>query len=414
MQPAFFYNIIMKKLAIIFSLILLSKSAFSQIINFGHQHHSGMNTASFGVFRTDYDNFTDYFYWNDVSLEKDFYPTFYAGVDENYWNAGASAKYQDLKASLIFYEQISAYKDWPSNMTDLGLAFNIGLGEKLTFQGRYYDFCYSGGKGTAMPGGTVAYIFGEDEFKHRAAASIDWCFWFLGPWTADVMFPRMSVKYDWSRDSSNGVGASYMAAPPMKGVGNKTDVHKVATSHTFKFWAGTTKDIEDFTVGIRPDLHIVLNTANPTDLPKNKKGEVDDYNPFAKKGYNEFHFSLPVAISYHITEKVELVASVFFGLYYANFDHANFVDSAGNKKKYSGLGGSNNRGWVCEKGIGLGLIFDISPRASLQIGTKFIRVPELTGDETGNAFDNHLYTAENLSAANMAKAPLSVSGKFSL
>lgn len=413
MQSAFFYNIIMKKLAIIFSLILLSKSAFSQLINFGHQQYSGKNTASFGVLRTDYDNFTDYFYWNDVKLEKNFYPVFYCGVDDNYWNAGASAKYGDLKASLIFYEQISTYKNWPSNMTDLGLAFNIGLGDKLTFQGRYYDFCYSGGKGTAMPGGTIAYIFGDNEFRHRAAASIDWCFWFLGPWDADVMFPRMSVKYDWSRDSSNGLGASYMAAPPMKGTGNQTNVNKIATSHTLRFWAGIAKDIEDFTVGIRPDIYIMLNAVNPTALPKNKYGEVEDYNPFARKGLNEFHLSLPIALTYHINEKIELIASVFLGFYYANFDHSNFVDSAGNKKKFSGLGGNNNRGWVCEKGVGLGINFDISPRASLQIGTKFIRIPELTGNESGNAFDNHLYTAENISAANLAKAPLSVSGKFS-
>lgn len=396
-------------------MLLSSWAAFSDahIINFGHTQHSGRNTASFGILRSDYDNFTDYFYWNDVKLEKDFYPSVYAGVDENYWNAGASAKYGDLKASLIFYEQISAYKDWPANMTDLGLAFNIAFGETFTFQGRYYDFCYSGGKGTAMPGGTLAFVLGENDFKHRLALSEDWCFWYLGPWNADVMFPRTSVKYDWSRDASSGFGLSYQISPAMKAPGNETDVSKIATGHTIKAWAGLTKDIEEFTVGIRGDASVTLNAVNQTDLPQNSLGEIQDYNPFARSGNKEFHMRLPVTISYHITNKVEIIASVFFGLYYANFDHAFFKDSNNNTTKYTGLGGCNKSGWVCEKGLGLGLNFEINPRANLQIGTNFVRIPELTGEETGNAFENHLYEAENLSAANMAKAPLSISGKFS-
>ena len=396
----------MKKIIIaILSFFLFAEAAFTQkIINFGHTQHSGRSTASFGVFRSDYDNFTDFFYWNSVSLEKDLYPTIYGGSDENYWNVGASAKYGSLKAALIFYEQISAYKDWPSNMTDLGLAFNIAFNEKLTFQGRYYDFCYSGGKGTAMPGGTIAYLFGDNDFKHRLAASLDWCFWFLGPWDADVMFARTSFKYDYSKDASNGFGLGYLFAPPMEGTGNQTDVSKIATSHTFSIWAGITKDIEEFSVGIRPDAYITLNAVNPTDLPVNKEGKTEDYNPFARSGNTEFHIRLPASISYHLTDKVEIVASVFFGLYYANFDH----------KGYTGVGGNNNKGWVNEKGIGLGLNFEISPRCSLQIGSNFVRIPELTGKETSDdAFENHLYTAENLSAANIAKSPLSISGKFS-
>ena len=62
-------------------MLLSSWAAFSDahIINFGHTQHSGRNTASFCILRSDYDNFTDYFYWNDVKLEKDFYPSVYAG-----------------------------------------------------------------------------------------------------------------------------------------------------------------------------------------------------------------------------------------------------------------------------------------------------------------------------------------------
>ena len=359
----------MKKIAfILLSLFLFSESAFTQIVNFGHTQHSGRNTASFGVLRSDYDNFTDFFYWNSIALEKDLYPTVYGATDENYWNVGASAKYGNLKASLIFYEQISAYKDWPSNMTDLGLAFNIGFNESLTFQGRYYDFCYSGGKGTAMPGGTVALVLGEGEFKHRMAASLDWCFWFLGPWDADVMFARTSFKYDYSKDASNGFGLGYRFAPPMEGTGNESDVSEIATSHTFSIWAGAAKDIDEFTVGIRPDAYITLNAVNPTDLPTNKEGKKEDYNPFARDGNTEFHITLPVCISYHVTEKVEVVASVFFGLYYANSNRKLVPEAAGalDKFKYE---------VASEVGVNLknGYNGDISSRDAGKIGGNMVR-----------------------------------------
>ena len=404
----------MKKITIIFLLtVAFAQSSFSQIINFGHTQHSGRNTASFGILRTDYDNFTDFFYWNDAAIEKDLSPVVYGGVDENYWNAGANAKYGTLKASLLFYEQIANYKNWPSNMTDLGVVVNFGIGENFTMQARYYDFCYSGGKGTAMPGGTLACLLGKGEYKHRLAASLDWSFWYLEPWYADTMFAKPFVNYDFSKDGSNGFGLQYRGSFPFAGAGNETDISDVAKSHTISFWAGIAKDIENFTVGVRPNAYITFNAVNLTDLPKNKKGEIEDYNPFARDGNKEFHILLPATITYHVTDKIEIIAAVFFGLYYANFDHISFTDQNGNVEKYKGTGGSNKKGWVNEKGVGLGLNFTISPRCSFQIGSNFIRIPELTGTGSNNAFENHRYTAENLSAANIAKAPLSISGKFS-
>lgn len=407
----------MRKIAFVFMMsALLSLAAAmpagAQVIAFGHTQRSGMSSASFGILRTEYDSFTDYFYWNELNHEKELRPAVFTGIDENYWNVGAGARYRNLALSLLFYEQIANYKNWPANMTDLGVVVNLGIGSGICLQARYYDFCYSGGKGTAMPGGTAAYLFGDGDFRHRIAASLDWAFWYLEPWYSDVMFARPALRYELSSDGSNGLGLGYKASIPLEGPGNETDVSDVAVSHTFSLWGGVTKDIEDFTVGVRPEAFITLNAVNPTDLPKNKKGETEDYNPFARRGNKEFHIFLPATVSYHLTEKVEIIAAVFFGLYYANFDHAIFARGNGITERYSGIGGSNNKGWVNEKGIGIGLNFEISPRCSLQIGSSFTRIPELTGNETGSASDNHSYKAENLSAAAIAKSPLSVSGKF--
>lgn len=382
--------------------LICARSAFPQVINFGHQQHSGRNTASFGVLRTEYDDYTDVFYWSAARHEKDLMPTVYGGIDENYWNAGASIEHKKLYGSLIFYEQIANYKNWPSNMTDLGLLLTLGIGDALTVQARYYDFCYSGGKGTAMPGLWLAKSFGGGEYRHRLAAGIDWSFWYLEPWYADVMFARTTLRYDFSKDSSNGAGIQYMIVPPLKGAGNQTDIDSVAVSHSIGVWAGITKDMERLTIGVRPNGFITINAVNPTAMRRNKDGELEDYNPFAKSGNMEFLVRLPASISYRITDSVEIVASVIFGLYYANFDH----------KDYDGLGGNNNRGWVNEKGAGLGLNFTINERCTLQIGSCFTRIPELKEDHVDDQFRDHQYTAKNVSAKNIADAPLSISGKF--
>ncbi len=376
--------------------------AFAQTINFGHTQQSGCSTASFGVFHTEYDDYTDVFYWKSASRKQNFIPTAYSGIDQNYWNAGISSEYNDIFASLIFYEQIANYKNWPSNMTDLGLAVTLGIGDMLTLQARYYDFCYSGGKGTAMPGLSIAKSFGQSDYQNRIAAGCDWSFWYLEPWNADVMFPRTFIKFDHSKDSSNGFGFKYLAVFRLKGPGNQTKINKISIPHTFSLWAGVAKEIDNFSIGLRPTGFITLNAVNPTDLHTNKKGQTEDYNPFAKNGNMEFLIRLPFAVTYHVTEHVDLVFSVLFGLYYANFDH----------EGYTGLGGNNKKGWVNEKGIGLGANFNISPRCKIQIASNFIRIPELTGTGSSDAFENHVYTAEDISAASIGKAPLTLSGKF--
>lgn len=398
-------------------------------LHYGHQQHSGLSTASFGALRSDYDDYTSPLYYSAAFTEhlkdRNFTaPVLRAGVDENYWNAGASMQYGNLFGSLVYYNAIANFQDWPANMTDLGLAATFAFGKSFSAQARYYDFCISGGEGMAMPGLTLAANLGQGGYKVRPHLGGDLCMWHLGPWGNDKFFIRAQGGVDFSRDSMRGFGLSYMAVIPVDGTESKVDIDDVAVSHTVSFWAGAAKDFGRYTVGVRPYGHINLNAVNPVDVRywelleddgaisrsqlaeyRNQPYRKGQYNPYAESGNMDFLVRLPVALSCRVGQYVTVTGGALFGLYYANFDHYG----------YTGLGGNNGRGWVPEVGAGLGLGFEMGG-ASLQVGTAFIRSPSFDGDKyskSSKQFWRHSYKAEDLSLGSMFSAPLSLSLRFS-
>ncbi len=402
-------------------------------LHYGHQQHSGISTASFGALRTDYDDYTSPLYYSAAFTEhlkdRNFTaPVLKAGVDENYWNAGASMQYGNIYGSLIYYNAIANFQDWPANMTDLGLAATFAFGKTFSAQARYYDFCISGGEGMAMPGLTLAANLGQGDYKIRPHLGGDLCMWHLGPWGNDKFFVRAQGGLDFSRDSMRGFGVSYLAVIPIDGTESKVDIDDVAVSHTVSFWAGAAKDFGRYTVGVRPYGSMTLNSVNPTDVRywelleddgaisksqldayKDQPYRKGEYNPYAKSGNMDFLVRLPVALSCRVGQYVTVTGGALFGLYYANFNHYG----------YTGLGGDNGKGWVPEVGAGLGLGFEMGG-ASLQVGTAFIRSPSFDNrkygkdkyNEDSKQFWRHSYEAEDLSLGNMFSAPLSLSLRF--
>lgn len=401
-------------------------------LHYGHVQHSGRNTASFGVFHTDYDDYTSPFYYEAAFTEhlkdRNFTaPVLKAGVDENYWNAGVSMQYGSVYGAITYYNAIANFQNWPANMTDLGLAGTFAFGSHFSAQARYYDFCISGGIGMAMPGLTLAAKFGNGDYKVRLAAGCDICLWHLGPWGNDKYFPRLQGSIDYSRDSMRGFGVSYLGVPAFDGPGSTVSIDDVAMSHTISFWGGVAKDLGRYTVGLRPNGFVSLNAVNPTAVRywelleedgamgiKKKLTEwwhlphrLGEYNPYADDGNLEALIRLPVALSCRISEYVTVTGGVQFGLYYANFDHYG----------YTGLGGDNGKGWVPEVGASLGLSFEMGG-ASLSVGSSFIRAPSLDRDKYGNTekysnqFWRHSYYAEDLSLGSLVSSPLTVSLRF--
>jgi hypothetical protein len=406
-------------------------SGRSKPLHYGHGQHSGLNTGSFGVIRTDYDDYTSPFYCTAAFTEnlkdRNFTaPVLKAGVDENYWNAGASMQYGSVYGSLVYYNAIANFQDWPANMTDLGLAGTFAFGKTFSAQARYYDFCISGGEGMAMPGLTLAAQFGKGDYKARIALGGDLCLWHLAPWETDKIFPRIQANFDFSRDSMRGFGLSYRLVIPLDGPESRVDLDDVAASHTISFWGGVAKDFGRYTVGIRPSGHINLNAVNPSDIRyweltdddgaigkadlfkyDSSRYRLGEYNPYAKAGNMDFLVRLPVALACRVSQYVTVTGGALFGLYYANFDHYGFT----------GLGGDNGKGWVPEVGISLGLGFEMGG-ASLQVGSSFIRAPSIDRSkynerDSEKQFWRHSYYAEDLSLANIASAPLTISLRFS-
>ncbi len=411
---------------------IVNPERVSRPLHYGHSQHSGINTGSFGVFRSDYDDYTSVFYYEAAFTEhlkdRNFTaPVLKSGVDENYWNAGASMQYGSIYGAFTYYNAIANFQKWPANMTDLGLSGTFAFGKMFSAQARYYDFCLSGGEGMAMPGLTLAAKFGSGDYKARIALGCDLCMWHLGPWGNDKFFPRIQANFDFSRDSMRGFGLSYLLVPPIDGPGSMVDIDDVATSHTVSFWAGAAKDFGRYTVGVRPYGHINFNAVNPTDIRywelldddgamglekklnewKGLPHQKGEYNPYAGKGNMDFLVRLPVALSCRVGDYVTVTGGVMFGLYHANFDHY----------RYLGLGGDNGEGWVPEIGAGIALGFEMGG-ASLQIGSSFIRAPSIDRDKYNetdhyNQFWRHSYYAEDLSLKNIASSPLSISLKFS-
>ncbi len=409
----------------------VEQSGIYKPLHYGHIQHSGQNTGSFGVFHTDYDDYTSPFYYEAAFTEnlkdRNFTaPIFKAGVDENYWNAGISMQYGKVYGALNYYNAIANFQNWPSNMTDLGLSGTFAFGNTFSAQARYYDFCISGGIGMAMPGLTLAAKFGSGDYKIRLALGGDLCNWHLGPWGTDKLFPRLQASIDFSRDSMRGFGVSYMGVPAFDGTGSTVSIDDVAMSHTVSFWAGAVKDFGRYSVGLRPNGHVSLNAVNPTAVRywelldddgamglEKKLTEwwylphrLGEYNPYADDGNLEALVRLPVALSCHISQYVSVTGGVLFGLYYANFDHYGFT----------GLGGDNGKGWVPEVGASLGLNFEMGG-ASLSIGSSFIRAPSIDRSKYNekdhyNQFWRHSYYAEDLSLGGIVSAPLTVSLRF--
>lgn len=313
--------------------------------------------------------------------------TSYTGIAENKLNMGFSTGYKDFYGSFTFWEKIANYGDWPFNHTELGLSGMAGF-NTWAVQARYLDFCYGKGAGYIAPGIALSKLFFTDStYKLRSEFSNDWFFRYWKANMIDAWLPVFTVKFDYSKNYSNGLGISYSYIPSICGPANHTDLSEVYDSHKLTAWVGADCNLDDkITAGIRPNGFVTFNAANPTKSVNNYYGEYGNF---------EAHIVLPFSIKYNYDDKLQFVTSLMFGLYYASFDHL----------KYDGIGGSNPAGWVNETGLAIGVNVAASPRCTIRFGSNFVRINE-ANQETLDT--NETTDSENISASNIAAAPLSV------
>ncbi|MCI1208467.1 MAG: hypothetical protein LKF96_03355 [Treponema sp.] len=343
---------------------------------------SAVRTASFGVFSVPYDYGLNLLYWTEVTGVAG---ALHTGINDNQLNACVSGIFGPLYGAFRYSEKITNYKAWPDNMTDEEVALLLGFRSGLGFRIKYYDFCYSDGKGTAMPSLAVSKIFPAEQGKRlRSSFEVDMGFRYCIANIMDLFQPRMTFHVDYGTNAGDGCGIIYQVMPTLKGTHNRTDVSSIPVYQKLENWYGKTWFLgSNLRVGIRPDVFVDYNAVNPS---------VRLYNVIPDKGNMEFHARLPFSFLVNPGEKVEYAVSFLVGLYYANFDH----------QGTGWPGGNNNSGWVPELGAGAGFCMNVNKHCSIQMASNFIRIPELTGS-------NNTYSSENISVANMVNAPLSLS-----
>lgn len=351
---------------------------------------SGVRSASLGVLSDAYDHFLSPLFWERNPSGT---LSVYTGIDDTTLSvafAGNVAK--DLYAAFLFEERITNYKWWPQNMTDESWTVLVGW-RNLALKGGYYDFCYSGGKGTAQP-----YLFAGGKWRAggrllRAAVGFDVAMQFASGNKMDVYQPQGHVLAFFGQDADNGWGAEYRVMGTLASAHNVTDVEDAPLRHELslrygKVWQAAPR----LSVGLRPELRAGINAVNPA-------ARLNNFLP--ERGEFELYAAFPLALEFRPGRQgaLSLVAALGADIYYASFDHIG----------HTGTGGSNYAGWVPGIMLGLGGRLDIAGRCVVQLGMSVTARPELTADHS-----EHEYDIDEISLFSLLEAPLSLSVQLRL
>jgi len=379
---------LMKKLCIVVIALFFCIALYAQP---KERHSSGTKTASFGVFSVGYDTYFSPLFWDQNSSGKF---SVYTGI-ENTTLSMACAGYfnNDWYGAFLFEEKITNYKWWPENMTDESWTFLFGYQDSFMVKAGYYDFCYSGGKGTAEP-----YLYLGTQYKVRdkilrVSGGVDIALQYSKGNTMDVFQPKGHILLFFGENIQNGIGLEYYAMGTYAGFQNTTNVTDIPLNQKIAFWWGKIWDFSStLSVGIRPYFFAIYNAINPT---------VSLNNIFPDENEYEMFLRIPLAIQFYPGNQnyFSLITSLQIQLYYASFDHLG----------YEGLGGNNYGGWVPGIGLGFGLSWNLGSKCFLQCGFQYIAQPELTEN-----LSEHEYYLEGISVQALLQRPLTVSLQIKL
>ena len=346
---------------------------------------SGINNASFGIFNSDYDNYLNSLFWNNISTENF---SIYAGIDETTLNIGFTKKFSNnLYSSFLFQEKITNYKWWPENMTNE--SWTIFLGWKdFSIKAGYYDFCFSGGKGTAMPYLFLANKWNIFSKELDIALGFDVAMQFGSGNKMDVFQPKTHLLVHFGNNDQESFILKYRIMGTYKSAHNITDVKNTPLSHEVffsysKFW----ELLAQVTLGFKPSFNGRFNAINPT---------IKLNNFLPSRGEYDLYFSIPLALEFFPENQhiFSFITALKIDLYYASFNHLGF----------SGIGGNNYSGWVPGIGLGLGARFSFSNKCFLDFGFNYTAQPELTED-----LNEHEYDLKQISIQSLLESPLTVS-----
>lgn len=202
---------------------------------------SAVYTATFGNYSLPYDTFLDEMYWTQSNTGK---TSTYTGINTNQLNLGVAVNiFSKWYGAFAYKDIISDYKWWPENMTHESWTGFFAFKNLLSIRVGYLDFCYSEGKGTAMPFLYIGYIHGDSDYKFRFSLGTDLAFRYSSGSNNDVIQPITTVSFDYSKNKNSGFGLKYLFTPTFKGKDNITNVNDIPLCSNISVWYGNTWDI---------------------------------------------------------------------------------------------------------------------------------------------------------------------------
>lgn len=349
------------------------------------RNQSGEKTASFEVFATSYDNYLNPLFW-DLNFAGNF--SLYTGIAHETISIACAKNFtQNFYWAFLFEEKITNYKWWPQNMTDESWTILLAW-KDFMLKGGYYDFCYSGGKGTAQPYLYAGTNIPLDRNTLNLAIGFDVAMQFASGNKMDVFQPQGHLLASYGKDENNGLGLEYHIMGTCASAHNVTDARNAPLHHKIRLWYGKTWHIlGNSQAGIHPYIFVNLNAINPT---------VKLNNFLPDRGSYDFCAAIPLAVKIYPGKQdfFSFTTSLKLELYYASFDHTG----------YDGIGGSNYAGWVPGIGVGIGGQFNLGTKCFLNFAMNFTARPEVTEDNSA-----HEYELKAISIHNLLESPLSIS-----
>ncbi len=348
---------------------------------------SGIKSASFGVFSEVYDTYQNTFFygWRQSSANK---LSVFTGINDTTLNIACAGYFNSsLYGAFSYTEKITNYKWWPQNMTDESWTFLLAWND-FAVKGGYYDFCYSGGKGTAQPYLFLSKKWNKNSNYFAVTVGFDVAMQFASGSKMDVYQNQFHLLAFYGKDINNGINLEYKLMGTYAAKHNVTDVIDVPFFHKILCDYGKVWNLSPgLNLGIHPEIFTRINSINTT---------TKLHNFIPVKNQFDFYFSFPLSLEYFpgIQDYFSIITSVKIDTYYASFNHLG----------YKGLGGNNYKGWVPGIGLGFGFKFNFFDKGSLNFGFNYTACPELTDDLNVNE-----YYMEEISVLSLLRSPITVS-----
>ncbi len=349
---------------------------------------SAINTASYGVFDSEYDTFDDPLYW--MENKPDVY-AIYNGITEDNYLLGFARQFEDVYFQGAYFGLFPTYGSWWTMLTNFDLNFLLGFNDMWSFKFQYFDQNYNTGQGSVLPEFIGGLKLPINDSILRTSFSFAPAFHWSGGLQLDYIQPEFILEAEYTSPNKHifGLIQSVMLSFDSPGPHNVTPATGAPVRYQTTLWYHKDWSIDDIVkVGIEPTVQFQFN---PIDFPL--KGKTYDGVTIPMEDAGNFYIAIPTALTMDVVpEKISVHTGLILGMFYADYDYVAESSSGG-----------NFYGWIPISGFGLGASIKVSDRVHFQIGSQLTFVPQIVEGTQPTYYD------KELSLANFASEPIEIS-----